>query len=115
MDEVEASLATFGDRYRQRLFTQHELETCGDGPKAASELAARFAAKEAVIKILLTDGVIPTWKSVEVRRSASGQLEIALYDGAVELARALGVQSFSVSLSHAGGVATAAVVATLES
>ena len=60
VDEVAASVDHFGDRYVTRLFTPHEIETCRtDGPGArvatryaVDSLAARFAAKEAVVKVL---------------------------------------------------------------
>jgi holo-[acyl-carrier protein] synthase len=113
IDEIEQSLQTFGDRYRRRLFTDHELECCGDGPRTVSRLAERFAAKEAVMKILEAGKLVPTWKSIEVRCSASGRPEIVLYDGAAALAQSQGVHSLSLSLSHAGGIAVATVVATL--
>jgi holo-[acyl-carrier protein] synthase len=115
IDEVEQSLQIFGNRYRRRLFTDHELEYCGDGPRSASRLAERFAAKEAVMKILDAGELVPTWRSIEVRCSASGRPEIVLHDGASALAQSQGVHSLSLSLSHAGGIAAATVIATLAS
>ena len=108
--EVEQSLKTFGDRYRRRLFTDHELECCGDGPRTASRLAERFAAKEAVMKVLHAGEEVPTWRSIEVRVSKSGQPEVVLHDGAATLARSQGIRGLSLSLSHAGGIAAATVV-----
>jgi holo-[acyl-carrier protein] synthase len=113
IDEVEASLRNFGARYRRVLFTDHELESCGEGPQAASRLAARFAAKEAVLKILDVSQNVPSWRSIEVKRASDGHPEIVLHDGAEDLARLQGIHNLSVSLSYAGGVATAAVVASL--
>jgi holo-[acyl-carrier protein] synthase len=115
IEEVEASLRNFGARYRQLLFTDHELESCGDSPATASRLAARFAAKEAVLKILDVGECVPSWRSIEVTRTASGRPEIVLHDNAADLAQLQGIHNLSVSLSHAGGVATAAVVASLMS
>jgi holo-[acyl-carrier protein] synthase len=111
IEEVEDSLRTFGARYRRLLFTDHELESCGDGPAAASSLAARFAAKEAVLKILDTGESVPSWRSIEVQRTASGRPEIVLHGVAADLAHRQGIENISVSLSHAGGIASAAVVA----
>lgn len=115
IDEVQRSLQIFGDRYRRRLFTDHELEYCGDGPTTASRLAERFAAKEAVLKILDVGEFVPTWRSIEVRCSASGRPEIVLYGEAAALAQLQGVHSLSLSLSRGGGIAVATVVATLTS
>jgi holo-[acyl-carrier protein] synthase len=113
VDEVEASLRTFGDRYRHLLFTDHELESCGDNLATASSLAVRFAAKEAVLKILDTQETVPSWRSIEVKRTSSGRPEMALHGDAADLARRQGIEDISVSLSHAGGMATAAVVASV--
>lgn len=112
VDEVEASIRNFGGRYSRRLFTDHELESCGENPlTAATGLAARFAAKEAVLKILDTRETVPSWKAIEVRRAEGGQPEIVLSGEASELARQQRVEQMSLSLSHGGGIATAVVVA----
>jgi len=110
--EVEASIREFGDRYTKRLFTDHELESCGDNPlTAASGLAGRFAAKEAVLKILDADESVPPWKTIEVHRTKGTRPVIVLRGLAAEIARRQGVKQISLSLSHGGGIATAAVVA----
>ncbi len=115
IDEVEDSLRHFGSRYRRFLFTDHELQSCGDTPATASSLAARFAAKESVMKILDTHDTVPPWRSIEVRGVQGGRPEIRLYGEAADLARRQGIQNFSVSLSHGAGIATAAVVAQVAS
>lgn len=112
--EVEASIKEFGDRYTQRLFTDHELESCGENPlTAASGLAGRFAAKEAVLKILDVRESVPPWTTIEVHRTKGTRPEIVLRGIAAEIARHQGVKQISLSLSHGGGIATAAVVAQI--
>jgi holo-[acyl-carrier protein] synthase len=112
--EVEDSIAQFGDRYTRRLFTDEELATCGNGPATLAQgLAARFAAKEAVLKILNVGDVVPAWRSIEIRRTATGQPEVALAGEAAVLARRQGITSLSLSLTRGGGVAAATVVATV--
>jgi holo-[acyl-carrier protein] synthase len=113
IDEVTASLIEYGDRYRRLLFTDEELRCCGENSSTSSKLAERFAAKEAVLKILDTENTVPSWRSIEVSQDAGGRPEISLRGSAAELARSQGIQDLSVSLSHAGGVATAAVIATV--
>jgi holo-[acyl-carrier protein] synthase len=115
INEVEASLNNFGNRYRRLLFTDSELRHCGNGPATPSRLAARFAAKEAVLKILNVGESVPSWRSIEVERTKDGRPEIVLHGEAAEIARLGGMHDLSVSLSHAGGVATAAVVASVNS
>lgn len=112
IDEVEASMKEFGARYTRRLFTDLELDDCGENPlTVASGLAARFAAKEAVLKILDTREIIPSWRAIEVQRCSGGRPKIVLSGEAAELAHRQGVEKMSLSLSHGGGIATAVVVA----
>jgi len=114
IDEVESSVREFGSRYTRRLFTDQEVDSCGNTPlAAASGLAARFAAKEAVLKILDTSVSVPSWKDIEVMRTPGGRPEIILRGEAAKLALSQGVSKISLSLSHGGGVATAAVVAQI--
>lgn len=74
-------------------------------------LAARFAAKEAVLKVLDTSEVVPRWKEIEVTSTDAGRPEIALSGDAADLARRQGVRHVSVSLSHTEHIAVATVVA----
>lgn len=109
--DVQAALERWGERYASRLFTVAERAECGD---AAPRLAARFAAKEAAIKVLAPDDVIPRWCSIEVRTAASGAPSLVLHDEAAELARRRRLGPISVSLSHGAGIGTATVVALTE-
>lgn len=112
--EVADALAAFGDRYAHRLFTDHELASSGgrDGLSAQS-LAARFAAKEAALKVLEPSGSRPRWRDIEVRRRPSGACRLHLRGGAARLAAAGGVGPMAVSLSHEGAMAVAVVVAAI--
>ena len=77
--EVAESIAHFGSRYTSRLFTEHELESCaGDPLRRAEGLAARFAAKEAMMKVLRPVENVPTYKSIEVRKMPGGWVELEL-------------------------------------
>jgi holo-[acyl-carrier protein] synthase len=80
----------------------------------ASSLAARFAAKEATIKVLRPNGLpdeAVDWRSIEVRREETGWCSLRLTGEARVLAERAGVTDISVSLSHEGEMATAVVVA----
>jgi holo-[acyl-carrier protein] synthase len=112
ISEVERSIREFGDHYLRRLYTDHERDSCqGDVRVAAGGLAARFAAKEAVIKLLDAGDDAPEWQSIEVRRTKSERPEVKLHGRAAEIARRRGVEDISLSLSHDGDVAVATVVA----
>jgi holo-[acyl-carrier protein] synthase len=110
--EVETSLSTQGDRYLQRLFTDHEVASSQGthGPRAES-LAARFAAKEAALKVLRPEGPRPEWRDIEVVRQESGACDLVLHGSAARLAADAGLDQLSLSMSHEGGMAVAVVVA----
>ncbi len=112
VEEVAISLEEFGRRYTQRLFTDHEVEDCGEDPAtSAGRFAARFAAKEAVLKILDMREAVPSWRAIEVRDVIGGRARIVLYGEAADLADRQGIEEISASISHGGGMAIAAVVA----
>ena len=115
VDEVAASVATYGDRYLSRIYTEREIEDCAGAPASqAASLAARFAAKEATIKALRASADVPPWPSLEVCRRSDGSPEIRLRSDAAAVAERAGVFSLDVSLSHDAGIATAVVVALVE-
>lgn len=90
-----------------RLFTQRERDDAAERPE---RLAARFAAKEAVLKALGSGLGDASFLSIEVRRQASGAPEVVLHDRAITLARARGITELHLSLSHTATTATAFVI-----
>lgn len=115
VDSVEESLRVHADRYLQRVFTPRELEDCATpaGPPDARRLAARFAAKEAAMKVLrLADEPLP-WRTIGVRSGAFGRPRLELDGAAARLAEDRGVESLDVSLTHEGPFAAAVVVAQI--
>ncbi|MGD0380102.1 MAG: holo-ACP synthase [Acidimicrobiales bacterium] len=110
--DVAASVARFGDRYLERLFTPHEIASCSGTPSVmAASLAARFAAKEAAIKVLRPTDQTPAWRTIEVRRNPSGWCELRLSGDAAKLAAEAGITELAVSLSHDRDIAAAVVLA----
>ena len=96
-------------RIVDRLFTEGEQR---DARGKAERLAARFAAKEAVMKSLgVGAGSVP-WKSIEVKRAPSGAPSVMLHGAAAELAAARGAEVFHISLTHTAMTAAAFVVAS---
>ena len=112
IERVEASIARFGRRFLERLFTPGEIAYCLQKKGSAESFAARFAAKEAGAKALgtgISRGV--SWKEFEVRREASGRPTLHLSGRAAELAEAMGVRRIQLSLTHSRELALAVVVA----
>jgi holo-[acyl-carrier protein] synthase len=80
---IQASLDRFGDRFRNRCFTEIERRRSEAKPAAAASYAKRFAAKEACAKALgtgLRRGVF--WRDMGVVNLRSGQPTLALTGGA---------------------------------
>ena len=106
---VREAIAAHGERYLARIYTDAERADCRDDPE---RLAARFAAKEAALKVLRPDVDAVPWRTIEVRRSPTGWVELSLTGQAAELARRAGLQELALSLTHEGDRASAVVVAT---
>jgi holo-[acyl-carrier protein] synthase len=114
VSEVAGSVSRFGDRYLSRLFTQAETGLWPSEPAAlARGLAQCFAAKEATMKLLKSAAVGLDWRSIEVKRDLQGRLGCCLTGKAAELAQRAGITRISLSLSCAGPLAMAIVVAEL--
>ncbi|MBS0344532.1 MAG: holo-ACP synthase [Proteobacteria bacterium] len=111
VSEIERSLASFGDRFVQRMFTPHEIHAAKG---SAERLAARFAAKEAAIKAFDMPEAAIDWRNIELRSEASGRPSLHLYGPALASARALGTEVLSVSLAHEQGMAIAIVIGVPE-
>lgn len=112
LGHLRESLAAFGERFVQRLFTageQADARRAADG--GVQRLAARFAAKEAAIKAFGLGEVGVDWRDIEVVRQADGAPQLQLHGRAWRHAQGLGVQTMGLSLSHDGEQACAVVVA----
>jgi holo-[acyl-carrier protein] synthase len=99
VEDVQNSLAAFGDGYLRKVFTADEINDC-QGSNPAHGLAARFAAKEAVIKAFAQPDMAFPWREIEVTRD--GPLPLLRLSGSLaERAQHQGWISSSLSLSHA--------------
>ena len=78
VEDVEESVARFGDHYLRRVFTPREVAACAHGANAR-RLAARFAAKEATLKTFIDEDRAVGWRSVEVHLPARGAAAVELY------------------------------------
>jgi holo-[acyl-carrier protein] synthase len=110
---IADSLRDFGERFVQRLFTAQEAADAGavHGEAARYErLAARFAAKEAVIKALDLPEAGVGWRDIELVRGANGRPALALHGQAAAAAARAGIREWAVSISHDAMQACAVVV-----
>jgi holo-[acyl-carrier protein] synthase len=95
----------------RRLFTESEKAYGRRQHDPSARLAARFAAKEAVMKALGVGLGAFRFRDVEVVRAPSGQPELVLRGAAAALADARGVTAWRLSISHTHRVAEAVAVA----
>jgi holo-[acyl-carrier protein] synthase len=94
-----------------RVFTDGEQRYARTRRDPAEALAARFAAKEAVMKALAVGIGAFSWRDVEVVRGAGGAPSLALSGDAGRLAGGRGVGAWLVSLTHTATVAGAVAIA----
>ncbi len=106
---IAAALARYGERFLGRIFTPAERALCRE---RVNSLAARFAAKEAVAKVLGTGLGTIAWREIEILANERGRPVLVLHGAAAARATQLGLWHWSVSLTHLTGLALAMVVAS---
>jgi holo-[acyl-carrier protein] synthase len=94
-------------RIVERLFTDGERRDAHSQPE---RLAARFAAKEAVLKTLRVGAGVTAWRTIEVTLDDAGAPSVVLHERASEIANALGVGTLHLSMTHTDHTAAAFVV-----
>jgi holo-[acyl-carrier protein] synthase len=105
-----------GDRFLHRVYTPLELDYCIGKKRQTEHLAGRFAAKEAVLKVLGTgwrDGI--SWTDIEVRNDPSGQPRIFLTGRCRQVADGLGLADILISISHIDTHAIASAIGVTKS
>ncbi len=107
IDRVADVIARHGDRFLNRIYTADEIKHCRG---RVSELAARFAAKEAVMKALGTGVRGVGWRDIEVLPNRRGKPLIFLYGRGAARAETIELRGLEVSLTHSREYAIASVV-----
>jgi holo-[acyl-carrier protein] synthase len=107
IERVESAIEREGERFLNRVYTEAELKTCQDRP---SSLASRFAAKEAVMKVLGTGGIGIAWREIEILTGDDGRPSVKLYGQALNKAAELNLKEVSVSLSDSKQYAVAVAI-----
>ena len=112
VSRIESMLDTHGQKFIDRCFTAKEQEASDVSAKElrAERFAARYAAKEAILKALgtgLSGGI--EWIEIGVIRE-DGPPMVELCGRAAEVAAEAGITEWRLSLSHSGGMAMASVI-----
>ena len=113
---IEAMVERHGKRFIERVFTATEQAYAEANKNGIEKLAGRFAAKEAVLKLMGTGwrGKI-AWTDVEVINNSSGQPEVTLGGEVEKIAGKLGIKHISISITHTANFAIASAVALTRS
>src|SRR5437016_7536701 len=111
-ERIRQLVERHGRHFLDRVYTPTEHEYCQQNPKRLYEhLAGRFAAKEAVLKVLGTGwrGGI-AWTDIEIVKDISGQPRILLTGECLRIATEMGIARWHVSISHIETHATASAI-----
>lgn len=108
---IERAVARWGEAFVGRIFTPAEAARARSGADRGPRLAARFAAKEAVMKALGVGWRALAWREIEIAHDAAGRPEVRLHGAARRIAEARGITSVLVALSHTHEHAVANAVA----
>jgi holo-[acyl-carrier protein] synthase len=104
VDRIRAAMDRFGDRFAHRVLTDSERRYVRD---RAETFAGRWAAKEAVSKVLGLGVRGIGWRDIEVERLPTGQPSIRLHGRAALRADQLGMGRIAVSITHEAEYAVA--------
>ena len=113
---IEQMIQRHGKRFVKRVFTAGEQAYAEKNKNEVEKLAGRFAAKEAVLKLVGTGwrGKI-AWTDIEIINNAAGQPEVTLSGEVEKIADNLGIKHISVSITHTANFAIASAVALTQS
>jgi len=108
IDRIVAVLGRFPDRFRLRVLTDSEQRYCG---RKVERIAGRWAAKEAISKVLGLGVRGVGWREIEILPNRAGAPQVYLHERAARRAEALDLDEVTVSISHERRLAVAVAVA----
>src|SRR4029077_20875471 len=107
---MESAMQAHPERLEARLFTDGERAYCRARANSGQHFAARFAAKEALLKALgVPEGL--RWHELEVVNAGDGKPRLVLSGNAAAAAARAGIRALHLSITHADDSAVAFVVA----
>jgi len=107
INRIEQAISSWQNSFLKRIYTEAELQDCHN---VASSLAAHFAAKEAVMKTLGTGTKGLNWRDIEILSNSDGVPLVQLHGRAQNKAKEIGINEFSVTISHSKQYAVAFVI-----
>jgi len=110
IERVEEAMRKRRERFLDRLFTISEQEYCLSKANCSMYLAGRFAAKEAVLKVLGTGLRNVKWVDIEIIKDSLGKPHVRLSGKAAALVDEMGIDHILLSISHSRRYAVAQAV-----
>lgn len=108
---IRSAYDRYGERFLNKILTRDESDYVLSREKRTAEtIAGRFAAKEAVAKVLGVGWRGINWKEIEIERLPSGAPQVILHGRAEALAKRLKLTHFEISLSHEREFAVASAI-----
>lgn len=100
ISRIEKLMRNKKDRFYNRIFTPDEIKYIEEKNHSPQTAAGIFAAKEAISKLLGTGIGKINWKHIEILHEEEGKPYVNLYDEALKFSGQLGIDEFSLSISH---------------
>jgi len=109
IERIENIINKWGHQFLKKVFTTKEIEYCQSKSASYQHFAVRFAAKEAVVKMLgKTEGI--SWQDIEVIKADNGRPGLLLLSQARIIAEKRGINNIQITLSHEKKMAVAQVI-----
>lgn len=107
-DRIATMIEKHGEIFLNRVFTNREIQYCGQNKASTQHYAGRWAAKEAILKAIGTGwakGI--QWIDIEVINEPGGRPVVHLHNAALEIGQSRGISHVLISISHTQQLATA--------
>ena len=114
ISRIKNSMKKYSGKFEERVFTSKEIDYCRSKADPSKHFAARFAAKEAVLKSLgtgMAEGI--TWKDMEILNQASGRPILTLTGKGRDIFESLGLRHIHISITHDRQYAVAQAIAEM--
>ncbi len=107
---IADSIDNFGDKFLNRVYTTLEKKYCESRKEKITSLAGRFAAKEAVLKMLGTGLSNNSWQDIEIKNDLQGKPEVFLSGQALSHCEKIGIKKVHLTISHEKNYAVAQAI-----
>lgn len=110
-ERIAGIVERHGDRFMHRTLTEAERAYVAEKANATPHIAGRFAAKEAILKVLGTGWRGPiAWTDMEITNDANGQPHVALHGACRDIAGQRGITRILISITHTAHYASATAI-----